>query len=134
MEELDTNNICELDTNENIIQFNKDGYYKITFIVNAYVPYFDTEFDPNIDFVSIAFRLANTDNVFIGDSQWIYDESSLKIIAQGIITVENIANAYELVNLSKRSIYLSTPDLTNINSNSYFTTAPVTLIAEYLGK
>lgn len=55
-------------------------------------------------------------------------------IAQGIISVDNIANVYELVNLSKRSIYLDIPDLENINSNSYFVNAPVNIIVEYLGR
>lgn len=55
-------------------------------------------------------------------------------IAQWIISVDNIANVYELVNLSKRSIYLDTPDLENINSNSYFVNAPVNIIVEYLGR
>lgn len=131
--ELDTAGICDLDPNDNTIQFSKDGYYKITFTINAYVPYFNSEFDPKIDFVSVGFRLVGTvDDIFIGDSQWIYDESSLKLVGQGIITVPSIANAYELVNLSKRSIYLNTPELKYINTKSYFSNSTVTIIAEYL--
>ena len=88
---------------------------------------------PKIDFVSVGFRLVGTvDDIFIGDSQWIYDESFLKLVGQGIITVPSIANAYELVNLSKRSIYLNTPELKYINTKSYFSNSTVTIIAEYL--
>lgn len=38
------------------------------------------------------------------------------MVGQEIIAVENIANAYELVNLSPQTIYLNTPDLKNIQS------------------
>ncbi len=106
-EEIDTDGLVDLDSSTNVIQFSKIGYYKITFVVDAYVPYFGDEFDPKIDFVTIGFRLVGTDDVFIGSSQWIYDESPLKLTSQGIITVNNISNAYELVNLTNRSIYLN---------------------------
>lgn len=132
-EELDTGSLVELN-GEDTLQFNKTGYYKITIVVSSYVPYNDTDFDPTTDFVSIGFRLVDTDNIYVGASSWIFDELSSQIIAQGIITVEDISNAYELVNLSKRSIYLETPDLENINSNSYFVNAPVNIIIEYLGR
>lgn len=37
---------------------------------------------------------------------------------------------YELVNLSKKPIYLKTPDIANINTNYYFANAPVTIIID----
>ena len=133
--ELDTGSICELDSKENTIQFNKEGYYKISFIVNARTTHYNNEFDPLIDFVSIGFKLVGTNDVYVGDSQWIYSEKAAeKIVAQGIITVTDIANAYELVNLSKRAIYLITPDINNINTRSYFINAPVNIMVEYLGR
>lgn len=132
--ELDTDSVVELDPVDNTIQFNRIGYYKISIRVNAYVPFDGDEFNPDTDFVSIGFRLVNTDNIYIGESQWITDETSKEVYAEGIITVENIANAYELVNLSKRDIYLNTPKLENINSNSYFVNAPVSIIIKYLGR
>ena len=44
---------------------NVEGYYKITFVVSAYAESTTTEFDPTKDFVSLGFRLVNTDNVRI---------------------------------------------------------------------
>lgn len=132
--ELDTAGICELDPNENTIQFNRDGYYKITYTTFLTIPYFNTNFDPKIDFVSLGFKLVGTDNVYVGSSIFVKNQENVEITGQGIITVENIANAYELVNLSKRTIYLNTPNLRDIGHNSYFVNAPVTLIIEYLGK
>lgn len=129
--ELDTGNICTLENN--LIKFNKDGFYKVTFIARSYVKN-ATPFDASKDFVSLGFREENTDNIYIGGSDFITDGASKPIYAQGLLSVADITKAYELVNLSKRSIYLKTPDLQNINSNSYFVNAPLSIIIEYLGK
>lgn len=72
----------------------------------------------------------NTGNIYAGASQWIYNEKTLPVIAQGIITVNDNKTPYELVNLSKKTIYLKTPDIANINTNSYFANAPVTIIID----
>ena len=55
-------------------------------------------------------------------------------MAQGIIAVENIANAYELVNLGNQTIRLNTPNLGDIQSGSYFTNSILTMVIEYLGR
>ena len=132
--ELDISGLITLDTDDETIQFNIEGYYKITFIVSAYAESTTTEFDPTKDFVSLAFRLVNTDNVFIGASQWTYADEPVQIIAQGIIAVEDIANVYELVNVSNQTIRLNTPNLGDIQSGSYFTNSIITIVIEYLGR
>lgn len=129
--ELDTANICTLENN--LIKFNKDGYYKITFIVRSYVKT-TNPFDISKDFVSLGFREQNTDNIYIGGSEFITDSTAKSIYAQGLLSIADTNKLYEIVNLSKRSIYLKTPDLQNINTNSYFVNAPVSLVVEYLGK
>ena len=129
--ELDTSDTCTL--NNNTIKFNKDGYYKVAFVVRSYVKT-TNPFDASKDFVSLGFRENNTDNVYIGGSDFITDSTSKEIYAHGILSIADPNKLYELVNLSKRSIYLKTPDLKNINSNSYFVNSPVSMIIEYLGK
>lgn len=129
--ELDTGNIISLENNQ--IKFNKDGFYKVTFIARSYVKT-NAPFDASKDFVSLGFREENTDNIYIGASDFILDSASKSIYAQGLLSVYDTTKAYELVNLSKRSIYLKTPDLENINSNSYFVNALVSITIEYLGK
>ena len=62
IKEMDTNNIATLNTNDNTIKFNKAGFYKITFTVNAYVKNTDPTFNPQNDYVSVGFREINTDN------------------------------------------------------------------------
>lgn len=56
-----------------------------------------------------------------------------EITANGIVAVGDPSILYSLVNLGKKSIYLKTPDLKNINSNSYFVNSPVLITIEYLG-
>lgn len=102
--ELDISDIITLDTNEETIQFNVEGYYKITFTVSAYAQQSNTELDPTKDFVSLGFRLVDSDSLFIGASQWTYYDEATQIVGQGIIAVENITNAYELVNLIQQTI------------------------------
>lgn len=132
--ELDISDIVTLDTAEETIQFNVEGYYKITFIVSAYAKQDGTKFDSTKDFVSIGFRLVDTENLFIGASQWTYYDEVTQIVGQGIIAVEDIANAYELVNLSPNTIYLNTPNLGYISAASYFSNSLITIVIEYLGR
>ncbi len=129
--ELDPSNLVSI--NNNSIKFNEIGYYKITCITYA-IPKLNDTPNPDTDFVSIGLKLNNTDNIYIGSSHWIYDDSSSQIIAQGIISVENIENEYSLVNLGKNSIFINTPSLSNISSISYFSNSCLTIVVEYIGR
>ena len=132
--ELDISNIVTLDSNDDTIQFNVAGYYKITFTVSAYTKETSEEFDPTNDFVTLAFRLVDKDDIFIGVSEWSYYEEVHQIVGQGIISVNDISNAYELINLGPQTIYLNTPDLQYISAISYFTNSLITIVIEYLGR
>lgn len=131
---MDISDIVTLDTNEEVIQFNVEGYYKIAITILAYVKQENTDFDSTKDFVSFGFRLVDTENLFIGASEWIYYEEPKQIVAQGIIAVEDISNAYELVNLSPQTIYLHGPSLGDIGATSYFANSLITIVIEYLGR
>lgn len=131
-EEINYQNIITLN-NKQTINFNKIGYYKITFIIQAYTKK-EQNFNKDEDIISIGLKLANTDNIYIGASTWSKDNISHQTIAQGILSVENTQNTYYFENLGKKSIYLDTPDLNNIASSSYFTNPLVTISIEYLGR
>ena len=131
--ELDLTNLVTL-KDDNSLQFNIEGYYKITFVISAYVPKAGATFNPKTDFVSVGFRLADTDNIYIGASKWINNETATQIVGHGIIAVENTSNLYELINLSNRTIYLNSPDIKDIGSESYFTNSFITVIIDYLGR
>lgn len=131
--ELDTNNLITLDSQNKNLKFNIPGSYKISFKVSAYPLVESVDFDPNKDIVSIGFRQTNTDNVYVGTGQWVYNGEAIELTASGIISIIDPGTTYELANLSKNTIYLNTPSITNISSNSYFSNSLVTLTIEYLG-
>ena len=59
---------------------------------------------------------------------YLAKEIAREISADGIISVADTNITYEIVNLGKKTIYLFTPDLSNISSNSYFTNSLLTII------
>ncbi len=134
-EELDLSNLITLDTQDETIKFNTEGYYKITFTVSAYIQLAsNSTFNKQTDFVSLGFKKINSNDVYIGTSQWVSNEVAVELVGQGIIAVNNTADLYELVNLSQRQICLDAPDLKNTASTSYFTTPYLTIVIEYLGR
>lgn len=130
--ELDISNIITL--NNNIIKFNVPGYYKISFTVSAYPLVSSVDFDPETDIVSVGFKETNTDLVYIGVGQWVYNGEAIEHFAQGILSVPDISKTFELSNLGKSSIYISTPDIKNIASTSYFSNPLITIVIDYLGR
>lgn len=133
-EEIDLTNLITLNTTDKTLKFNVAGYYRVTFIVSAYIKTSGIYLDKTKDFVTIGFRLSKTDNIYIGASTFIPADAARQLIGQGIISVVNPNNVYELVNLSNQTIYLDTPDLKDISSISYFTNSLVTVNIEYLGR
>ena len=132
--ELDATNLVELNKEDKTISFSTIGYYKIFFTISAYPKVNTPDFDPTKDIVSVGFRLTNTDDVYVGVGQWVFNGEAVELVAQGIISVPNPNDKYELVNLSKETIYLNTPDIKNIASISYFSNPLVTMVIEYLGR
>lgn len=134
-EELDISSLIDVDTTDETIKFNVQGYYKVTFTVSAYVLHANNStFDPKTDFVSLGFKKVGTDNVYIGTSNFVTDEVAIELVGQGIIAVNDTTALYELVNLSKQNIYLQSPDLPHVGSNSYFSNPLLTIVIEYLGR
>lgn len=130
--ELDLTGLITLENN--LIKFNIPGYYRISFTVSAYPDVESIDFDPETDIVSIGFRMHNTDEVYIGSSVWVYNGEAVEIIGQGLISVTNTNNSYELANLSKKNINLDSPLLANVATTSYFSNSFITLVIDYLGR
>lgn len=133
-EELDTSNLITLNETEKLIKFNTPGYYKISFVVSAYPEVDHVDFDPTTDIVSIGFKEENTDNIYVGIGEWVFNGEAIQLTASGIISVPDINKNYELANLSKKTIYLNSPSIKNISSTSYFANPLVTIVIEYLGR
>ncbi len=131
--EMQTSDIVTL-SDDNIIQFNQIGYYRVTFYVNGYAPLSGSIFNPTTDFIAIGFRQINTDLIYIGDSKFTNENIPVQIYGDGIVTVEDTSNKYELINLTSKEFFLRSPAINDINTNSYFANATVRLIIEYLGQ
>ena len=108
------------------------GYYHISIIVSTFIK--NIQSNPKTDFITIGLRKNNTDNIYIGASLFKDNELPSQIKAEGMIAVVDTKDIYELANLSNQTIYLNSPDLNDISSNSYFTNSLVTIFIEYLGK
>lgn len=132
--ELDVSNIILLDSTNNLIKFNIPGYYKITFIVNAYPEVHTTDFDPTKDIVAIGFRETGTDHIYVGISSFIYNGEAGLVTSTGIISVVDTAVTYELANIGNYPIYLDSPLQANIKTKSYFANPLVALTIDYLGR
>ncbi len=126
--ELNKEEIAELDTVNNTIKLNETGVYKITFSVNAYVKKTGDTFDPATDFVAVGFRRVGTDKILAASNTWSYEEYPQNMFGQGLFVVDDVENLYELVNLQKKSIFISGADLTKTVSQSYFSVPMVSII------
>mgnify|MGYP004645661783 CR=1 FL=1 len=115
------------------IKFNEIGYYKVTFTINTYSTS-NAQFNPDNDFVSVGLRHVDTDEIYVGTSNWTYNSEVQQLTAQGIISIVDTTDEYELVNLTNHIIFLNSPDIKNINSKSYFANSFLTIIIEYLGR
>ena len=133
--EVDNGGLFNLNKNENTISFNKDGVYKITFIVSAKIDYLNEQsFNVFQDFVSLGFKKTNEKIVYAGASALIPDQLPIQITGQGLfIIADHNKEEMELVNLSKRSIYMDGPRIENSISDSYVAGPLLSIIIEYLG-
>ena len=123
-----------MDSTNNLIKFNIPGYYKITFIVNAYPEVHTTDFDSTKDIVAIGFRETGTDHIYVGMSSFIYNGEAGLVTSTGIISVVDTAVTYELANIGNYPIYLDSPLQANIKTKSYFANPLVVLTIDYLGR
>lgn len=129
--ELQTGNVVTVNS-DNTISFNIIGYYHITFMVSGYVTA-SNSFNYQKDFISVGFRRVGSDSIFVGDSAWVVDNIPTEVHGEGIISVADLSNKFELANVTYQTMYLLTPFINNINSHSYFTNQVVRLNIEYLG-
>lgn len=126
--ELDNGGVVTLDNAENVIKFTQTGVYSVTFTTNAYVKKTGADFDPATDFVSVAFREVNTDNILAASCTWIATECANNMTGQGLFTVASTDAEYELVNTQQKSIYINGCSVTKTVSQSYFSVPMVSVV------
>ena len=130
--EFNRDELVTLDNVNNTIKFNKIGVYKVTFCVSAYVKKTDVDFSHSTDFVAVALRQVQSDNVIAGATTWSYNEVAQNAYGQGIVSVDNVDNLYELINVQTKSIYINGADITKTISQSYFSVPMISIIINKL--
>lgn len=125
--ELDHGGFVTLDIQDMTLQFNKTGIYFVIFTVNAYVKRSGTDFNPDTDFVSIAFREVDSDKILAAANNWTPNECALNTCGQGMFVVNDLATAYELVNTQKKSMFVNGCNINQTISHSYFSVPMVSL-------
>lgn len=126
-QELIQGGIVTLDSTDNTIQFNQTGIYHVSFTFNGYVKKTGSEFNPETDFVSVAFREVDSDRIVAGANAWSRDECAQNISGQGIFVVNNLATPFELVNVQKKSMYVNGCNIQQTISHSYFSVPMVSM-------
>ncbi len=131
---VDNANICTVDTYNNTIKFNLRGVYRVDFVVNAYIQNGDSPINRQTDFISVAFKKVNQNIVYAGGSSWYSSALSARIVGQGVFIIANPdTEEMELINTSKKIMYLNTPSIEDTISDSYFVNPVLTIIIQYLG-
>lgn len=125
-------NLIQLNSNEDTIQFNEIGTYEIIFTLNGNILQTEDPADIKTDFISVGFRAVDADEVYIGANDWSLNETPHNVTGIGLLRVTDVATAYELVNLQKKSMYLVGGNKKYTLTNSYFTTPMVTMIIKKL--
>lgn len=125
--ELDHGGFVTLDSQDMTLQFNKTGIYFVIFNINAYVKRSNTDFNPETDFVSIAFREVDSNKILVAANNWTPNECALNTCGQGVFVVSDLATAYELVNTQKKSMFVNGCNINQTISPSYFGVPMVTL-------
>lgn len=109
--ELDPTGLVTINNDDEIIKFNQIVNYKIEFTVSAYPSVNGVDFDPIADIVSVGLRQNNTDNVYVGIGERMYNGEPVESHVHGIVAVTDTDTLYELANLGNSTIYLSTPEI-----------------------
>ena len=69
-----------------------------------------------------------TDNILAAANTWSFNEAAENIYGQGIFTVDNIENTYELVNVHTKSVFINGVDITKTISHSYFAVPMLSIV------
>lgn len=131
--DIDNTNMCQIDPSQYTIKFNKQGVYRVEFIVNAYITP-TSVFNKNDDIIAIGLKKIGEPIIYAGGSVWYNADHNVRITGQGIFVIGNTnTEIIELVNLSKQPIILNTPLLQDTLSESYFINPVVSMIIQFLG-
>ncbi len=124
---LETNYGNLISIKNNTITFNETGVYRITFSTNARCQMTSSIFDLITDFIAIGFREVGGEGILAAGNTWV-EHVPKSLVGQGVFVVSDVNTPYELVNLQKKTIYIHGCDITETISDSYFTSALLSII------
>ncbi len=114
---FDNTNSFYVTNRNNTITFLKAGTYKIEFIVQAHATNQSNSQDGS-NIISIGFRKIEESTVYAGNSVFADKTIPTTIVGHGIVKLTTPNQLFELVNLSNFPIFLQSPKLTLLNTDS----------------
>lgn len=115
---LDTDGNFYHNKTNNSITFLKSGTYYINYTVQA---------KSTGNYIATGFYENGVDTIYAGNAVWSDGTKPVLINGQGIINV-TIPVIYQLVNLSKSTISIQSPELTNLSTESSFASPLVSIV------
>ncbi len=125
----DNDKIFYVSNGNNTITIMKAGVYKVYFTVQARATGQTSGLDDS-NVISIGFRRLEDPTVYAGNSVWGNKTTPTTIVGQGIINLTYPNQLFELVNLGRFPIYLQSPDVDTLNTESSFISPLVSIIIE----
>lgn len=126
--EFNHDELITLDSANNVIKFNKIGVYKVQFSVMGYVNKSGQDFSHSTDFVAVAFKQVGSNSVVAGANGFCFNPVAQSVFGQGIVSVDNTENEYELINVQTKPLFIVGADITKTTSTSYFSVPMVSIL------
>lgn len=123
-----TNSFYVTDRN-NTITFLRKGMYRVDFIVQARTSDGVSALEAS-NIISIGFRKIEESTVYAGNSVWGSAQTPTTISGFGIVNLTYPNQLFELVNLGKYPIYLQSPKLDSLGTESSFANPVVTIMIQ----
>ncbi len=111
---------------DNTITFTQRGVYYIDFIVSANINNDNNNSQNNV--IAVGFKNVKDTDIISGCSAWDNNANQVILNGKGFIWINTPNENFELVNLSKKTLYLTGPDIRDLNSESFYANPVVSLV------
>ncbi len=127
----DINDDFILNTDDKTITIVHSGIYLINYTIEARVAN-STLFNEDFDIISVGFRKVDEETVYAGASVWNDLQPGIAVVARGIVSTTLDNEVFEIVNLGLNTIYLNSPNIKLIYSESSFVNPVLSLTIQRL--
>lgn len=129
IEVLDNTNNFYVSSQNNTITFLRQGIYRIDFVIQARTSTQVSAQDGS-NIISIGFRRLDESTVYAGNSVWGSQTTPTTIVGHGIVNLTYPKQLFELVNLGKFPIFLQSPKIESLGTESSFASPIVTIMIQ----